>query len=123
MRPGFFRYAEYNFYRSAQDGLQAELLWPTLDEASPATRSAADLCLEFLPLADEGLAEIGVAEAERRKLLGLIADRLANNTTPALWLRRRLKRFGDIPRAEALAQLVEAYLVMCKSGKPVSEWD
>lgn len=122
--PAFpFRYAEYNFYRAAQRSLNAELLWPKLEAPSPTTRTARDLCLEFLPLADEGLDELGVDEAERRKLLGVIRDRLKSGTTGAAWQRRTLERMGETPRPAALAELVEAYLAQCATGKPVSEWD
>jgi len=122
--PAFpFRYAEYNFYRAAQSGLQAELLWPTLDGNSPTPRSTAELCREMLPLADEGLAALGVDKTERDKLLGLIRDRLDSSTTPAIWQRRTRERMGDKPRAEAMASLVETYLDRCHSGRPVSEWD
>lgn len=122
--PAFpFRYAEYNFYRAAQRSLNAELLWPTVDRTSPDTRNTRELCLEMLPLADEGLDELGIDAAERKKLLGLIRDRLQSGTTGAAWQRRTLERMGETPRPEALAALVEAYLEQCASGKPVSEWD
>ena len=122
--PAFpFRYAEYNFYRAAQKSLDAELLWPTLDNTSPVTRNTKNLCLELLPLADEGLDELGVDAAERSKLLDLIRSRLQSGMTGAAWQRRALERMGEKPRREALAELVEAYLEQCASGKPVSEWD
>ncbi|MDH3532604.1 MAG: glutamate--cysteine ligase [Gammaproteobacteria bacterium] len=122
--PAFpFRYAEYNFYRAAQFSLQAEVLWPVLDDTSPATRQMTSLCTELLPLADEGLDELGVERGERRQLLGLIRDRLASRTTPASWQRRMLERVAAKSRSAALAEVVEAYLERCASGRPVSEWD
>ena len=121
--PAFpFRYAEYNFYRSAQYGLGAGLLWPTRDDASPSEIDAKDLCREMLSTADEGLAQLGVDEGERRPLLGLIRDRLDSDTTPALWQRRTLQGMGDVPRPRALARLVEEYLAKIASGRPVTEW-
>ena len=44
--------------------------------------------------------------------------------TAALAFKQRvmLDRIGDEPREYALAELVEAYLDNCASGKPVSEW-
>lgn len=121
--PAFpFRYADYNFYRAAQTSLDAELLWPTLDDTSPGQAIARDLCREFLPVADEGLAGIGVADDERIRLLGIIRDRLDSNTTPAAWQRRTLKKFGSAPRPEALRKLVEEYLSMVATGRPVTEW-
>lgn len=123
MLPAFpFRYADYNFYRAAQSSLDAELLWPTLDVTSPGQIIARDLCRKLLPVADEGLAAVGVADEERALLLGIIRDRLDSNTTPATWQRRTVEAFGNIPRPEALRKLVEKYVIMAATGKPVTEW-
>jgi gamma-glutamyl:cysteine ligase YbdK (ATP-grasp superfamily) len=122
--PAFpFRYAEYNFYRAAQHGLDAELLWPSLTEPSPTTHAAADLCRRHLGIADEGLARLGVEAGERKRLLGLISDRLDSGTTPAAWQRRTLAKLGNVNRDAALKELVERYLEGCRSGRPVTEWD
>jgi len=121
--PAFpFRYADYNFYRAAQSSLTADLIWPTLSETSPREAISAVLCREMLPVADEGLAEIGVEETERRKLLGLIRDRLDSEMTPTRWQRETVKKMGAIPRDSALRELVEQYLVKISTGQPVTEW-
>lgn len=121
--PAFpFRYADFNFYRAAQSGLDAELLWPLLNATSPEETVARDLCRKLLPLADEGLEIIGVDSDERSQLLGIIRDRLDRNITPAAWQRRTLARFGGMPRTDALQRLVEEYLTMVATGKPVTEW-
>jgi gamma-glutamyl:cysteine ligase YbdK (ATP-grasp superfamily) len=121
--PAFpFRYAEYNFYRAAQFGLDAELLWPTLETTSPRVATAKDLCKEFLSIADEGLSQLGAIDAERKPLLNIINDRLDSRTTPAQWQRRTLLRIGGQSRPQALAQLVEEYLSMIATGRPVTEW-
>jgi hypothetical protein len=121
--PAFpFRYADFNFYRAAQSSLQAEILWPVLDETSPRQASAAQVCLEMLPLADEGLDEIGVDENERRSLLDLIRDRLLSLQTPATWQRHLVNNLGDIPRDIALQELVEQYINKSESLAPFTEW-
>ena len=123
MLPAFpFRYADFNFYRAAQSSLDAELIWPTLDETSPCQYVARDLCRKMLPVANEGLETIGVDEIERKKLLALIADRIDSNTTPAAWQCRTFETFSDRDRPEALRLLVEEYLSMVSTGKPVTEW-
>jgi gamma-glutamyl:cysteine ligase YbdK (ATP-grasp superfamily) len=121
--PAFpFRYADYNFYRAAQASMDAELIWPTLSETSPRVVHAATLCREMLPVADEGLAMIGVAEEERTHLLGLIGDRLDMKLTPGSWQRRILEGMGEIPRDGALRDLVAEYFAKISTGKPVTEW-
>jgi len=121
--PAFpFRYADYNFYRAAQSSLSASLLWPTLDGTSPREVSATVLCREMLPVADEGLAEIGVEERERDWLLGVIRDRLDASLTPARWQRQTVIDMGPIPRDRALQDLVEAYIAKIAGNRPVVEW-
>jgi len=121
--PAFpFRYADFNFYRAAQSSLDAALLWPSLNAMSPKEVPALDLCRQLLPLADEGLADIGVDAGERTKLLGVIRDRLDARTTPAAWQRRTLAGLGGMPRSAALRRLVEEYMGCVATGKPVTEW-
>jgi len=121
--PAFpFRYADYNFYRGAQSSLRAQLLWPTLSGTSPREVGAADLCRELLPVADEGLDELGVDEEERRLLLGLIEDRVDSRMTPARWQIRAVRKMGDVPRDIALRNLVEEYLARAATGQPFTEW-
>lgn len=121
--PAFpFRYADFNFYRAAQSSLEAEILWPVIDETSPRQASAAQVCLEMLPLADEGLDEIGVDEAERRLLLDLVRDRLLSLQTPAKWQRQFVGNLGDIPRDIALQELVEQYISRSQTLVPFTDW-
>ncbi len=121
--PAFpFRYADYNFYRAAQTGLDAELLWPTFDTTSPVQVTARDLCRQLLPIADDGLAGMGIAANERALLLGVIRDRLDSGTTPAAWQRRTLADLDNKPRPEALEELVEIYLSKSATGRPVADW-
>ena len=121
--PAFpFRYAEYNFYRAAQTGLDADLLWPTFDAVSPGQFKARDLCRRLLPVADEGLAGIGVAVDERTSLLGIIRDRLDNGVTPAVWQRKTLAEFAGMSRPDAFRELVDTYLLKSATGRPVADW-
>jgi len=117
-----FRYADFNFYRAAQSGLDADLLWPSDDGVSPREIRASVLCRDLLPVADRGLERIGVDEVERRRLLGLIRDRLDSGITPARWQRRAVAAMDDLPREEAMCRLVEEYLANAASGRPVTEW-
>ncbi len=117
-----FRYAEFSFYRAAQQGLDANLLWPETVDASPREVNASALCREMLPVADAGLASLGVDADERRRLLGVIEHRLDTHITPAVWQRRALARHEGQPRDRALALMVEEYLSNSIGGAPVSQW-
>lgn len=120
-----FAYAEYNFYRAAQLGLGALLVWPSAraGESSPIEIAATHAVLTALPLAEEGLDLLGVASDESTRLLGIIRDRVTSGTTAARWQRRVLDPLLDShDRPEALALLVERYLAQAATGRPVHEW-
>ncbi|MEM7280283.1 MAG: glutamate--cysteine ligase [Pseudomonadota bacterium] len=117
-----FRYAQYNFYRSAQRGLDAELLWPELDSISPETVTALDLCQRLLPVAERGLSKLGVDEAESTHLLNLIRQRINKKINPAVWQRKTLERFSNKPREKGLVAMLREYMKNAKSGAPFSEW-
>jgi len=121
--PAFpFRHAEYNFYRAAQHGLDASLLWPDLDMTSPRHASALDLCQEFLPVASEGLAMLGVSSEERQAQLAIIERRLQKQVTAARWQQKNVQKQGNKERSAALGAMVEEYLRHSKSGTPVADW-
>jgi hypothetical protein len=120
-----FGYAEYNFYRAAQQGLKAKLLWPSVraGESSPVEVTVTHAVLTALPLAAEGLALLGVASDESDLLLGIVRERVLSGTTGAGWQRRVLDRLLlTHDRADALALLVEQYVAQAVTGRPVHEW-
>ena len=117
-----FRYAEYNFYRAAQFGLDAELLWPDLEQTSPKAVPVRKLCLDSLAIADEGLAKLNVDEAERKNLLGNIRDRVESGLTPASWQRNTLDKYPGLNRSDGLAAMVQDYLSQSASGRTFLEW-
>ena len=118
-----FEYAHHGFYRAAQKGLDAELLWPSRSAPSPVPRLASELVAELLPVAFEGLERLGVESEEASEHLGVIRARLDAKMNPATWQRRmlaRLERGSD--RREALAGMLERYVAGVDSGRPVHEW-
>ena len=118
-----FEFAHRNFYRAAQNGLDAILLWPTEGLSSPREISVCELAFELLPIAERGLLEFGVCETEIRRLLDIIRARLKSQMTPARWQRRVLETFERrLSRPEALSRMLERYLEEIHGGKPVTEW-
>ena len=59
-----FSYVKYNFYRAAQFGLGAKLVWPRLNGHQLEEHRLLDLAVSLLPVARDGLLRIGIAEAE-----------------------------------------------------------
>jgi gamma-glutamyl:cysteine ligase YbdK (ATP-grasp superfamily) len=124
MLPAFpFEYAHRNFYRAAQRGLDATLLWPTRDAPSPQAVPAAELVARLLPRAHAGLVKAGVDDAEAGRLLAVVAARAESGRTGARWQRRALARLErGAARDEALAALVARYRAEAATGRPVHEW-
>jgi gamma-glutamylcysteine synthetase len=122
--PAFpFAYAERNLYRAAKHGLEAELAWPAPIAPSPRIRDARELVLELLPLAEAALVNHGVAAEEAAQLLGVIRERALTGKTGASAQRRLLARYErTMPRAAALARMVEDYLELSGSEAPVHTW-
>ena len=119
-----FKYADYNFYRSAQHGLDATLLWPTAAcGSSPREIEAKQLILDMLPVAEKGLGGLGVSQVEIERMLEVISERVRRGISGARWQRHVLMQLDQqMPRREALSQLLALYLQHAGTGKPVSEW-
>ena len=123
--PAFpFVYTEWNFYRAAQRGLDAQLLWPSLSAPSPMPVSARVLVARFLPQAERGLALLGVDAVDARRVLQVIAGRLTTGMTGAKWQRSTLDHcMQTMDRGDALACMMEGYIARAATGRPVHEWE
>ena len=116
-----FEVAEGNFYRAAQQGLAAELLWP--QGQGLLAIGARELVHELLPVAQRGLlhAEIDAGECER--WLEIIERRATTGQTGAQWQRSRLAALEDkLGRKEALARMLGEYLDHSELGAPAHTW-
>jgi len=118
-----FQQAHHNFYRAAQLGLAAELAWPLGAGGRSRTMPAADLVLQLLPAAREGLVGAGVLPEEADGLLQVIEDRTARGQTGAAWQRRALAALEpQLGREPALRAMLERYLEHQRTGEPVHTW-
>jgi len=118
-----FEAAHSNFYRAAQRGLDAELLWPDLESGGSRPRKAGELVRELGGLAREGLARFGVDADEADEAITTVERRAAAGRTGAGWQRARLERLGrGHPTSDALARMLEDYVARSASGVPVHEW-
>ncbi len=111
-----FSVARANFYRAARDGLNAELLW--LDGER---HDATDFWLRIgLPLAADGLRDLGLPGDEIDRYLDVIAARIRVGQTGAEWQLAHLR--GGAANEIALAAMLADYLENQRSGAPVHEW-
>ncbi len=119
-----FPLAEYNFYRAAQHGLSARLVWPSKRQHRLHDRPVIDIIGDMLPLADSGLRALGVSQRERDCYLDIIDARLAARRNGADWQRGCTRKIMDrgAAKTEALKQMLERYRELSLSNTPVAEW-
>ncbi|MFZ5557119.1 MAG: glutamate--cysteine ligase [Pseudomonadota bacterium] len=108
-----FPQARDNFYQAARLGLSAHLVWRN------GARCTAGALIrdELLPLAQFGLAQLGVQRALAADLLAIVGARTRSGRTGAAWQRDYYERHG-----RDAAALTRAYLERQVKGRPVHEW-
>jgi CBS domain-containing protein len=114
-----FEHVRSNFVAAARQGLAAKLTW--LD----GTDVAADaLALEvLLPLAEEGLATVGVDAADRERYLGVVERRIRSGHTGSRWVLTSLNAMRNQGTAgQRLNSLTAAMVARQRGGTPVHEW-
>jgi len=109
-----FEIARNNFYQCARLGLDANLTW-LRGRAVNVRQLILD---ELLPLAEEGLRQLGVEQQEIQNWLGIIAERVTNKQNGAYWQRKWVAGHGHDPR-----RLLKAYRERQLENDPVHGWD
>ncbi len=113
-----FAIARDNFYACAQHGLDAHIVW--LDGQK---HQAQSLILKvLLPMAREGLASLGMDDADSSRYLDIIEARVSNACNGAAWQRAFVATLGTT-NGDHMSQLLSAYLQRQHTGVPVHEWD
>ncbi len=107
-----FAGARENLYQCARYGLDAQVVW--LDGSR---RPVADLLLEeLLPLAGEGLTELGLDVADVKRYLAVVEGRLRSGQNGAVWQLAHHAKYRDFQR------LTADYLEHQRKLTPVHEW-
>lgn len=109
-----FAEARDNFYAAARDGLEANVSW--LDGYRGGM--AFLVTDRLLPLAHQGLEQLGVDPAHRAHYMSIIEQRVKHRCTGADWQRAYVAKHGADMR-----RLTEAYWERQERGRPVHEWD
>jgi len=119
-----FRYAEYNFYRAAQNGLDAKILWPSSNKYQPQEVDIKQVIAKMLPTAEKGLISLNISPEEASYYLSIIEKRLEKQFTGAIWQKRTLKLLEqNVDRDKACQLMVQRYIKNCRSCQPVATWD
>ena len=116
-----FSAAEENFHAGAREGIDARLYWPGLGEVL-----AAELVVRrLLPLAHQGLDQLGVDSADADRLLGIIERRCVTLRNGAAWQSQvfhRLYNDKAMDRGDALREMTRRYREHMHSNEPVHDW-
>lgn len=118
-----FTYAIANFYRAAQNGLSAELFWPSLTQSQPEYKSVPEILESLLPHVPENLASMGFIGSDYEPLIRIVEERLATRQTGAQWQLNKLTELRkDMPKREALTEMFKQYQRNSAANKPVAQW-
>lgn len=109
----FFQ-AKENFYLAAKQGLKGKVVWL---EGQHLPLKA--LILDYiLPMAKDGLSQLGIERRDIDYYLGIIEQRTKNGQNGASWQRAYVEKYGKDMQALTLA-----YQKNQQSNVPVHKWD
>ncbi|WP_020680673.1 hypothetical protein [Marinobacterium rhizophilum] len=118
-----FSMLEHNFYRTAELGLNARMLWPSSCSRRLEEIPVIELAQRLLPVAEQGLGRIGISTAEIDHYLGIIEQRLEHGCTGATWQLGQVARLNRrYSRQRALKTMLEGYRVRADLNQPVAQW-
>ena len=114
-----FDWAVNNFTRAARTGLDATFYWMGGKKVT-----ATELILkELLPIAEAGLKKAAIQEADIKRYLDIIGDRVLSRQTGAAWLLRNYSELrGHHSAQKAAVGITAAMLERQQSGEPVHTW-
>jgi gamma-glutamyl:cysteine ligase YbdK (ATP-grasp superfamily) len=110
-----FSEAKDNFYKAAKSGLRAKVMWPGSAEHISMRKLLLD---ELLPLAHDGLDELGIDGTDSAHYLGIIRERVESVQNGSEWQRRYCATHG-----RDMTKLTAAMLHYQYTDRPVHEWD
>ena len=108
-----FVQAKENFYLSAKQGLKGKVTWL----AGQHVPMKALILNYILPMAKDGLSQLGIERQDIDYYLGIIEQRTKNGQNGANWQRCYVKKYGKDMQALTLA-----YQKNQQSNIPVHEW-
>ena len=112
-----FRDARSNFYRAAKGGLQSRLNW--MGETLPA----ATLIERLIPVAKQGLEQLGIDQRDVNRYISIVERRVAGGNTFSQFAQRWVRAQEPlVGREEALRGLVAYSLKNQRSNTPLADW-
>ena len=118
-----FRYAEYNFYRAAEYGMNSRLVWPESKQNGLRESNLERIVESLLYKAEKGLNAVNIDSAQIKRYLDNIAARISEGVNGAVWQRREYEyQLLHHSREEALSRMIQQYRELSLSNQSVTEW-
>ena len=118
-----FQAARYNFYRSAQHSLNTTLIWPNIKTSGCLELPISDIIMEYLPLAEAGLRQVGISSEETKHYLDVIEERITKRQNGALWQCNMLNTLhGKYSPKQVYHKMLEHYIDLSRQNIPVAQW-
>ena len=113
-----FKVAKSNFLKAARTGVQTVLYW------FGKNYQAKELIAQVLiPMAQKGLRQMAVREADIDQYLGIILNRVSSERTGAQWQKSNFRMLQKQYKASVSSRLIVQHsLAMQKAGVPIHEW-
>lgn len=113
-----FQDVRCNFLRAARNGLTNEMVW--FNKSVEASNLIID---ELIPLAQQGLAKIGIPSEESQPYLDTIVARVASKQTGSRWMIDSFRSLQDNnTTSESLLMITKYMQEHCLSNTPVHQW-
>lgn len=109
-----------NFTAASRAGANTKFQWIS----GPRVSAPELICKELLPLAREGLGDVGIHADDIHRYLGTIEARMESRQTGAQWLVSSLSNMRNQgTRSQRLNAVVRGTIERQKTGEPVHTWD
>lgn len=118
-----FTYCTANFYRAAQQGMDAELFWPSLEQSQPEYFPVADILEKLLPEIPDQLEAMGFIREDFAPLIDILKQRLTTRQTGAQWQLTKLAELRkNMHKQDALIAMYQQYQKNSADNVPVAQW-
>ncbi len=119
-----YKYVEKNLYSAARSGMQAKVLWPSIQRMALEQQPLTTVVELLLPIAAHGLQSLGIDATERDRYMQCIRQRVDKRQSGASWQLNQFERLHEkLGRDQALRQMLAHYARQSTQNIPVADWD
>ena len=118
-----YKYLEKNLYSAARSGMQAKVLWPSIQRMALEQQPLMAVVERLLPVAEQGLQDLGIDATERNRYMQCIRQRVEKRQSGAAWQLNQFARLHQKHgRDRALRKMLAHYARQSAQNIPVADW-